>query len=299
LPKPERPAIDELSAFVGDGGELGVAFSGRVGSGPVRVIEVELLDEQGQPFHVFSGWFPWLARPNRYSETASVGHLDADADTFAGFTTQVDASLTKRPARVRVTLGERTELMGEPREADVAVAAPKAIALGSPCDPFEIVNRCANGVWCDAPDGVAPDSPTCLEPVATCPLELPTLSEVHEGSNAASADQTLASCTASRGNLGNEQGHVFVAPAAGTYRFTATSVSSHAATTLFVRRYCQYAHARGELGCAHDDSAADTTIATVPLTLELMLGAEERVYAFVEAWWVNGGDYVLSVEPVN
>jgi hypothetical protein len=59
---------------------------------------------------------------------------------------------------------------------------------------------------------------------------------------------------------------------------------------LFVRRYCEYAHAAAELGCAHESG---------PLVLDVTLLDGETTYVFVESWWVNGGDYTLSVERQN
>jgi hypothetical protein len=195
--------------------------------------------------------------------------------------------------------------MGEPREVDVEAASPKAVALGERCDPFEVVNHCDNGAWCDVPDGMARDSPTCLQPVESCPFDFPTLESSYAGNNLDTDDQTLASCTYSRGNVGTEQGHVFVAPAAATYRFVATSGagSSNAANTLFVRSHCQYGHASAELGCVHQvDNTTDPSAQLppdLPLTLDLPLSAGQKVYAFVEAWWVGGGDYTLSVEALD
>lgn len=305
MPKPELATADEATATLGDDGALGVAFAGRVGKGPVRVVEIELIDDAGQAFHVFEGWFPWLGRPNRFFTAASVGHLDADADTFRGFATFVDSKVTTKPSRVRVSLGELNELMGPPLEVAVTSAAPMPLEVGERCDPFEVVNRCGEDAWCEVPDGVIRDSPSCLEPVEACPSDFPILESAYQGSNAKSPDQTLASCTNSRGMLGSEQGHVFVAHAAGTYRFVAASGadSLNAATTLFVRRYCQYADAKAELGCVHQlDNTTDPSSAqlpNLPLTLEVPLGAGEKVYVFVEAWWANGGDYELSVTAVD
>jgi hypothetical protein len=293
-PRPDLPVIDELSASLGADGALGLAFAGRVGLGPVRLIEIELLDEQGQAFHVLSGWFPWLGRPNRFTPTASFGHLEADADTFRGFTTHVDSSLLTAPRRVRARFGERTELLGEPRETDVAAAAPVAVELGARCDPFQVLSHCVDGALCDVLSGVVRDSPTCSVPAETCPFDYPVLEGVYEGSNAKLPDETAASCTWSRGALGMEQGHVFTAPSAGTYRFVAESITEHAATTLFARRYCEYAHAASELGCAHESEHGDG-----PLVLQVPLLEGETTYVFVESWWANGGDYVLSVEPVE
>jgi hypothetical protein len=292
--KPERPVVDELSASLGADGALGLLFAGRVGLGPTRVVEVELLDAQGQAFHVTSGWFPWLARPARYSTFASFGHLEADTETFRGVATFVDTSIATLPRRVRVRFGERTELMGDPRESEVGVAAPVVVEQAARCDPFEVVNRCEEGTLCDVASGVVRDSPTCSVPAATCPLQLPVLESVYMGSNADAPDDTLASCTWSRGNLGREQGHVFSPPSSGTYRFTAESISEHAATTLFVRRYCEYAHAASERGCTHEREHDGG-----PLVLDVPLLQGETSYVFVESWWANGGDYVLSVERVD
>jgi hypothetical protein len=91
-----------------------------------------------------------------------------------------------------------------------------------------------------------------------------------------------------------EQGHVFTAPQAGDYRFSAESIEDHAATTLFVRRYCDFAIAGvSELGCAHESEHEGS-----PLLVDVPLSEGQIVYAFVESWWANGGDYVLSVEAL-
>jgi hypothetical protein len=293
-PTPERPVADELRATLGDEGGVGIVFAGRVGlGGPVRLIEVELLDGEGEVFHQTSGWFPWLARPNRFLDAASVGHLQATADTFSGFMTLVDTTLVTAPRRVRVAFGERNELMGEWREAVVSPAAPASLELGERCDPFQVVSACTEGQLCDVPSGVIRDSPSCFLPPKTCPFEFPTLEAVYEGTNAEQPDDTVGSCTWSRGNLGTEQGHVFTAPQAGTYRFVAESVDEHAATTLFVRRYCDFAVAgASELGCAHEKEYEGG-----PIQLDVPLLEGQLVYVFVESWWVNGGNYRLSVEP--
>jgi hypothetical protein len=294
-PTPERPFADELSATLSDEGGVGLVFAGRVGlGGPVRLIEVELLDAAGQVFHQTSGWFPWLVRPNRFTSVASVGHLQATGETFSGFVTFIDTAVATVPERVRVAFGERNELMGEWREAVALPAAPVSLELGERCDPFRVVSACAGEQMCDVPSGVIQDSPSCLLPAESCPFELPTLDGVYEGTNAEQSDDTRASCTWSRGNLGREQGHVFSAPRTGTYHFVAESIDQQAASTLFVRRYCDLAIAgASELGCAHEREYEGG-----PVQLDVPLLEGERVYVFVEAWWANGGKYRLSVEPL-
>jgi hypothetical protein len=224
-----------------------------------------------------------------------VGHLEATGDAFSGFMTFVDATLAAAPQRVRVAFGERNELMGEWREAVVSPAAPVSLEQGERCDPFRVVSACAQGQLCDAPSGVIRDTPSCFEPPETCPYDFPTLEGVYEGTNAEQPDETAASCTWSRGNLGSERGHVFTAPRVGTYRFMAESVDEHAATTLFVRRHCAFAVASGsELGCAHEQEYEGK-----PIQLDIPLLEGQLAYVFVESWWVNGGNYRLSVEPLE
>ena len=166
------------------------------------------------------------------------------------------------------------------------------LAVGEACDYFQTLNVCPGGAFCESPDGTF-ERMTCQQSSATCPSSLPVLEGVYRGSNRDSPDATVASCTWSRGNLGNEQGHTFTAPRTGRFRFTAQSDGNYA-LTLFVRRYCHLARAGdSEVACAHENDDG-----VLPPTLELELASGQTVYVFVEAWWANGGDYVLSVEDV-
>jgi hypothetical protein len=119
------------------------------------------------------------------------------------------------------------------------------------------------------------------------------LRDTLEASNAESPNDTHSSCTYTRGNLGNDQGHVFVATKTGAHRFSVEELDYQVAITLYARRICNFGLApQSELGCAHLNDAGEGNPVELPLELE----AGQTVYVYVESSWVGGGDYVLSVE---
>jgi hypothetical protein len=288
----EVPVVERLTAVLGADGAVGITFQGRPGPIPVHWGHIELLDQAGQVLSQAEFRLPWFSPPNRFFDVAFAAFIEQSATAFSGSATYVDAAAAAPPTRVRVAFENREEQLGDAFESDVSTLEPQGIDAGDACDPFGVLSTCPESSLCDVRDPGAADVPTCQERPTTCPLELPTLDGVYEGSNAGSSDNTQASCTLSRGNVGSEQGHVFVAPASGPYRFVAESVDSNAALTLFVRRYCEYARlGDSELACSH---ATETEDARPTVELELTEG--QTVYVFVEAWWANGGNYRLSVE---
>ena len=290
----EVPVIDTLFATVDDTGTIvAVEFEGRAGIRQVSAIVLNLLDAEGQELDYVPGRSSWLLRPNRFLDEASAGHLEQTGDRFWGFMSHSSTALEERPQRVRVTIEDIEEVPGEPAEALLEAPSPVRLAEGAVCDPFELLNHCENAAICDIVDSKDWVAPTCQTPSEVCPLDLPELHGSVQASNQMSADITTASCTFSRGNLGNEQGHVFVASRDGEHRFRAESVGYQVTETLFVRRFCNYGRAEdSELACAHavEFPAGD------PVELVVELSAGQTVFVYVEASWVRGGEYLLSVE---
>jgi hypothetical protein len=200
----------------------------------------------------------------------------------------------QRPERVRVTLIDLEENLGPPFEAALSEPAPVTIEQGTLCDPFELLNRCEGPALCDAVNGVERVAPTCQIPSEECPLPMLELRDTIQASNAESPNATNSSCTYTRGDLGNDQGHVFVANKSGTHRFRVEEIDYQVALTLYARRFCDFGIApESELGCAHVNDAGG---AGNPIELSLELEAGQTIYVYVESSWIGGGEYVLSVE---
>ena len=288
------PVIDSLFAVIDDTGTMiSVEFEGWVGIRQVQRISLAFLDGEGREISQASGWASWLARPNRFFDAASAGHLEQSGDRFSGFMSYRNKAFSERPERVRVIIEDIEETPGEPAEAALDPPSPVPVTEGAICDPFELLNQCEEGTLCDIVDSLDRVAPTCQTPAEVCPLDLPELQGSVQASNALSRDYTQASCTNSRGLLGNEQGHVFIASRDGEHRFIAKSIDYQVTETLFVRSICDYGRAGdSELGCAHalDFPKGD------PVELVVELSARQTVFVYVEASWVNGGEYVLSVE---
>jgi hypothetical protein len=285
------PTIDRLTAVAGDDRTIGVTFAGRIGRAEPVMIKLALLDGAGLVISDRDYSLSFDQPPNRSQQLSYASHLRLDAATFSGFLGLQNLAMTAPPVTVRAAFMDSTQTWGGAVEAQVTAAAAALLAAGEPCDYFQTINVCPGGTFCDRRDGTF-ERMTCQQPSATCPSSLPVLESVYRGSNRDSPDATLASCTLSRGNIGSEQGHTFTAPHAGRFRFSAQG--GNFALTLFVRRYCYLSRAGdSELACAHenDDPA-------LPPTLEIELASGQTVFVFVEAWWANGGDYVLSVEAV-
>jgi len=283
---PLVPTIDSLAAYLAENGAVGVTFEGRPGPIPIRFLYMEWLDEAGESLGANQVVLP------SYSAFGSrrVGFIEESSTAFSGSATFIDA-LLEAPAFVRVRIADQQEEEGPAVQSEVVPATPQLVDLGQSCDPFGALTACPNSSACDKKDPGHGELPTCQVLPTTCPLDLPVLVDVYEGTNGVS-DSTRASCTSSRGDIGTEQGHVFTAPQSGSYRFSAESITANAALTLFVRRYCEFQLLGGsELACNHvnDDAVAGPT-------LELDLASGDTVYVFVEAWWVNGGLYRLTVE---
>jgi hypothetical protein len=238
VPRPptDVPVIDTVFAAIDDTGAIAVEFEGQVGIAQVRTIHVQLLDAAGNELGRQSGWGSWLARPNRFSGTGSSGHLEQSGARFKGFISFQDTTLAERPERVRINIDDIEETPGPPVEAALSAPSPVARAEGAVCDPFGILTTCEGAALCDEIDGSTRVAPTCQTPGDVCPKDVLELRDTLEASNEDSPDDTYASCTFSRGNLGNDQGHVFVASRAGTHRFRAESIRPDAAVTLFARR---------------------------------------------------------------
>jgi hypothetical protein len=292
-PPTDVPVIDSLTAAIDDDGDIAVEFAGRVGIAQVRTILIDLLDAAGNQLPQQYGWGSWHVRPNRFFPVGSSGHLEQSGARFTGFMSFRDSRLSERPERVRVTIQDIEEVPGEPAEATFSAPSPELRAEGEICDPFEVLNRCEGAALCDTIDGTIRAAPTCQTPAEVCPKELPELEGSLQASNEDSPDDTSSSCTNSRGQLGNDQGHVFVASRAGAHRFRAEEIDYQVAVTLFARRICNFGRAGdSELGCAHVN---DFEMGE-PLELVLELEAGQTVFVYVEASWVGGGEYVLSVE---
>ncbi len=290
---PTAPRIDRLTAAAGEDRTIGVTFEGRTAGAPPVTISLTLLDGAGVVMSDREYSLGAQARPHRGQTVSHVSYVETDGAAFSGFLGLQDLDMATTPAAVRVAVMDSTRTWGDAVEAPVTAPVRALLAVGDTCDYFETLNVCPDGAFCESPDGTF-ERMTCQQPSATCPTALPVLEGVYQGSNLDSPDATEASCTQSRGNLGREQGHTFTAPRAGRFRFTAESAGNYA-LTLFVRRYCHLARAGdSELACAHenDDPA-------FPPTLELDLASGQTVYVFVEAWWANGGDYVLSVAALD
>jgi hypothetical protein len=292
-PPTDVPVIDSLTAAIDDDGDIAVEFEGRVGIAQVRRIWIELLDAAGNQVALESGWGSWHVRPNRFFPVGSSGHLEQSGARFTGFMSFHDSGLSERPERVRVTIEDLEESPGEPAEATLSAPSPVPRAEGEICDPFEVLNRCEGAALCDTIDSNERVAPTCQTPDEICPKALLELEDSLQASNADSIDDTYSSCTNSRGQLGNDQGHVFVASRAGAHRFRAEEIDYQVAVTLFARRICNLGIAGdSELGCVHMN---DFEMGE-PLELVLELEAGQTVFVYVEASWVGGGEYVLSVE---
>ena len=287
---PTAPRIDHLTAAAGENRTIGVTFEGRTAGAAPVMIALAVLDGAGVVMSDGDYSLGFDVRPNRHQAVSFASHLETDAAAFSGFFGLQDQEIAGTPAAVRVAFMDSTQTWGEAVEALVTVPVRAMLAVGEACDYFQTLNVCPGGAFCESPDGTF-ERMTCQQPSATCPSSLPVLEGVYRGSNRDSPDATVASCTLSRGNLGNEQGHTFTAPRTGRFRFTAQSDGNYA-LTLFVRRYCHLARGGdSEVACAHEN---DDDV--LPPTLELELASGQTVYVFVEAWWANGGDYVLSVE---
>jgi hypothetical protein len=292
-PPTDVPVLDSVAAAVDDEGDIGIEFAGRVGIAQVRTIRVDLLDAAGNQVGQEYGWGSWHVRPNRFFPVGSSGHLEQSGARFTGFISFRDSRLSERPERVRVTIDDIEEVPGEPFEATLSAPSPVPRAEGELCDPFEVLNRCEGAALCDTIDSNERVAPTCQIPDEVCPKELLELEGSLQASNADSPDDTYSSCTNSRGQLGNDQGHVFVASRSGTHRFRAEEIDYQVASTLFARRICNFGKAGdSELGCVHVN---DFEMGE-PLELVLELEAGQTVFVYVEASWVSGGEYVLSVE---
>jgi len=295
-PPTNVPVIDSLFAAIGDDGAVAIVFEGRSGPSPAQLVRLEFLDSAGEPLGEASGWGEWLLRPNRFFQRGGSGQVVVDGNRFSGFLSALDQTLAERPERVRVTVLDRDLNLGEPVEAELVASAPEARADGEVCDALGVLHECQGAALCDVRNGEGSVAPTCQVPAETCPLDLPELEDVIEGSNEESPDATDSSCTFSRGQLGVEQGHAFTAPRAGSYRFTAVNVDYQVAVTLFVRRICDFGRAGdSELACAHLSDAGEDE----PLVVELDLEAGQTVFVYVEATWVGGGRYNLSVEELD
>ncbi len=293
-PQPTDVAvIDSVVAFIGEQGAIGVKFQGRLGALPVQLLYVDFLDAAGVELGQVAGWGEWFARPNRFFPQGSAGRVEQVGDGFSGFISVLDESLEGRPERVRVTLRDRELKDSEPVEAELEEPAPEPRENGALCDPFEVLDRCGDGALCDVVNGAGLVAPTCQIPEPTCPLDLPLLEGSVEADNSDSPDSTDSSCTFTRGRLGNDQGHTFVAARSGTHRFRAEETDYQAALSLSVRKICNFGRAGdSELGCVHQRDAGEG----VPLELAVELEAGQTVFVFVESSWVNGGQYALSVE---
>jgi hypothetical protein len=289
----EVPVIDAVFAAIDEQGAIAVKFEGRTAAAPMLSVNVDLLDADGNELGLASGWGSWLARPNRLLRRGSAGNIEQVGNTFSGFISALDESLAQRPERVRVTMLDRNQVLSEPVEAALEAPSPEPRAEGAVCDPFEILDRCADGALCDVLNGAGRVAPTCQVPEATCPLDLPELHGSVEGDNSELPDTTDSSCTFTRGQLGNDEGHVFLATRSGTHRFRAEEIDYQVAITLFVRSICNFGRAGdSELGCVHLNDAGEG----MPLVLDVDLEAGQTVFVYVESSWVSGGKYVLSVE---
>jgi hypothetical protein len=293
LPPTDVPVIDAVFAAIDEQGAIAVKFEGRTAAAPASTVNVGLLDAEGNEIGLASGWGSWLARPNRLLRGGSAGNIEQVGNTFSGFISSLDESLVERPERVRVTMLDRNQALSDPVEAVLEAPAPEARAEGAACDPFEILDRCGEGALCDVVNGAGRVAPTCQIPEPTCPLDLPELHGSVEGDNSELLDTTDSSCTFTRGQLGNDEGHAFVATRSGTHRFRAEEIDYQVAITLFVRSICDFGRAGdSELGCVHLNDAGEG----MPLVLDIDLEAGQTVFVYVESSWVSGGKYVLSVE---
>lgn len=293
-PEPtDLPAIDAVAAFIGEDGAIGVKFEGRTGASPAQMVYVDFLDAAGAQLGLASGWGEWFARPDRFFSQSSAGKVEQLGERVAGYISALDDSLEGRPERVRVTLRDREQKDSEPVEAELEQPLPESRENGAACDPFEVLDRCGDGALCDVVNGAGRVAPTCQVPEATCPLDLPLLEGSVEADNSDSPDSTDSSCTFTRGRLGNDQGHTFVAKRSGTHRFRAEETDYQAALSLSVRKICNFGRpGDSELGCVHQLDAGEG----LPLVLDVELEAGQSVFVFVESSWVNGGKYALSVE---
>ncbi len=293
------PEIEQVRAVVDPDGLVALTFEGRDAQGDVDTLHLEVRDDEGRPMQRYDLRFAWSARPNRFNPFAGEGHLIQQDGRLRGTYTVRDTRWPDRAASIRVALEDTEGLIGETLAVDLGAPPPPVErAVDEPCDPFEVLDRCPAGTLCDRPDGA--DGPmTCLRPPAACAADLPRLEGAYSGDNRGAPDRTEASCTWSRGNIGDEQGHVFTAARSGPHRFIVRDAEPDIApgyglATLFVRRHCALPRAGdSELGCAHiqDDGQGPAA-----LSLEVELQAGETVYVFVEAPWTGGAPYALDVE---
>lgn len=288
----EAPRLDAVEAIAGGDDVVAITFEGADLQDDVQSVHIDFLTADGDFIHRQDLRLAYLKRPNRFFDLAYVAHLDQSDGEFTGFLGYQRHDFERTPGRVRVAMEDAEGLIGNTLEVAIGQRPPAEVALGAPCDPFEVLTRCPAESICERRDG-AEGSMTCLEPPAACGAELPRLVDRYAGDNAASPDTAEASCTWSRGNLGTEQGHVFTAERDGTHVFQVTAEGYNAANTLFVRRYCDLAWVgTSELSCAHVEDDPDG-----PPTVAVELQAGETVYVFVEAWWAGGGAYTLTVDP--
>jgi hypothetical protein len=293
-PEPtDLPVIDSVAAFIGEDGAIGVKFEGRTGASPAEMVYVDFLDAAGVQLGLAAGWGEWFARPDRFFSQSSAGKVEQLGERVAGYISALDDSLEGRPELVRVTLRDREQKESQPLEAEIQEPSPEPRENGAVCDPFEVLDRCGDGALCDVVNGAGRVAPTCQVPEPTCPLDLPLLEGSVEADNSDSPDSTDSSCTFTRGRLGNDQGHTFVATRSGTHRFRAEETDYQAALSLSVRKICNFGRpGDSELGCTHQRDAGEG----LPLELDVELEAGQTVFVFVESSWVNGGKYALSVE---
>lgn len=222
-------------------------------------------------FHQVSGVF---GATSRFWGTAWV---ERDGARFIAYQSH-------REDRPRWPLADVRVLDAEGLPSPVAQVAPvDAIAdvvpgeIGAPCDYVGVLLPCADGLLCDILDGEPGPRPTCQLPVVECapaapilPIDTPV--RVEEPVVVA---PTALSCGGQVLEVPRVVGRwTFVAPAAGTYRFSAGSRSP---TPIAIRAFCALRHS--EIGCTPSAADIDGIYLT---TIDAPLVAGESVTVVVE-----------------
>lgn len=256
------------------------------------------LEGPGDEFAI-AGWWNSRLGSVRFRPDGGYGYgmiRPNDDGSFTGYATMIVA---ERPETLTVRLLDsqgQTIIISQAQLGDgVAEAAP----LGSLCDLEAMLFECSNGLACDIRDGTKETTCQVMEAECEAPAEVFSLAlsgatgDLSGEFGELGEDWTLGSCTRQRGDHGADNVFRFVPETAGTYRFTFLGE----ATTLFVRRYCDFPSiAESELGCVSTLSSTPRPQDTE--SLDVSLQADVPYFVFVEGSWAGGGLYSLSVEKL-
>ena len=187
----------------------------------------------------------------------------------------------------------------ESAEATLAFAASPTVESGAACDLIGAFNSCPAEELCIDGD----PEPTCQVPTPACPDEwtVTDLNALQAGDVWTADGDTTGEISLTQGTCGGGSGqniYSFVAPAAGTYLISTSSVDENADTVLYVRDFCGLDAPTAELSCNDDDPNRDGLMSA----LELELDADQQIFIFVDGYFdalFGGigwqGSYILTI----